>query len=344
MLYRITILYACCLFIARASIYAPVELVQKILGLILVDDGFKVPSPQAREALEAATRLLDWSKREEGKKKFYLFSKWLTVKLNACFDEPPRSWRARAEKMWKQFHQLRVSDTFEAEWDGLFHAALGMKALPTVYQYVSRQLMKALLEKQYATCQAMDETVPSPLTWQEENALRYVGGYVCRKVWKKISESSESSLPCKEEMLQVIIDLCGDEDGPRGTETWTNEVDRGGLWHISDEAYSVFLLLEDEVRRHFKVTTVATLDETTKRSIMDAILTNEDLLFQWSLVTAEADNSTSINLLERLGLLYLTVRGFSFATSCLELYKQRHKRQVQKSKALRREVKDSTTN
>ncbi len=72
---------------------------------------------------------------------------------------------------------------------------------------------------------------PCPLTWEEENALRYVGGYVCRKVQCKIKKSS---LAHKAEMLDLVMDLCGDEvDEDEGTETWTNEIDRGGLWHIS---------------------------------------------------------------------------------------------------------------
>ncbi len=36
--------------------------------------------------------------------------------------------------------------------------------------------------------------------------------------------------------------------------------------------------------------------------------------------------------------MYLTVRGFSFASSCLELYKQQNRTQLQKSKGLRRKL------
>ena len=36
--------------------------------------------------------------------------------------------------------------------------------------------------------------------------------------------------------------------------------------------------------------------------------------------------------------LYVTVRGYAFANSCLELYKQRHTKKLQKSKSLRREL------
>ena len=86
-------------------------------------------------------------------------------------------------------------------------------------------------------------------------------------------------------MLLLTIDLCGDEaDEDRGSETWTNEIDRGGLCHISDDTYSVFLILEDQIGRRLQVTALKKLDETTKITIMDATLANEDLLSQWALL------------------------------------------------------------
>jgi hypothetical protein len=42
-------------------------------------------------------------------------------------------------------------------------------------------------------------------------------------------------------------------------------------------------------------------------------------------------------------MIALTVRGFAFASSCLVLYKQQHRKQIQKSKALRRDVSTSST-
>ena len=41
-------------------------------------------------------------------------------------------------------------------------------------------------------------------------------------------------------------------------------------------------------------------------------------------------------ILQRLIELYITVRGFGFASSCLEMYKQHHHKKTQKSKSLRK--------
>jgi hypothetical protein len=79
-------------------------------------------------------------------------------------------------------------------------------------------------------------------------------------------------------MIDIIMDLCGDEMDSEGTETWTNELDRGGLWHINDQAHAVFIIIEGEIRRHLKVAAF----ETTREKILEDILQNEDLLFQWT--------------------------------------------------------------
>ena len=201
--------------------------------MVLKDDCFKVPSSQATEALEAASTLLDWYKEDTNKKQFIVFSKRLVVSLNNCFTISDRKFSAQTEKMWEKYHELRVSDSFTGEWDKLFQDSLGKQAMPTLFQYVSRQVFKELLANDHAVCDAHNDIQPSPLTWEEENALRYVGGFVCRKVRQQITELS---LPHKEDMLLLTIALCGDEtDEEWGTETWTNEIDRGGLWHISDD-------------------------------------------------------------------------------------------------------------
>ena len=140
--------------------------------MVLKDDCFKVPSSQATEALEAASTLLDWCKEDTNKKQFIVFSKWLVVSLNNCFTVSDRKFSAQTEKMWEKYHELRVSDSFTGEWDKLFQDSLGKQAMSTLFQYVSRQVFKELLANDHAVCDAYNDIQPSPLTWEEENALR----------------------------------------------------------------------------------------------------------------------------------------------------------------------------
>lgn len=87
----------------------------------------------------------------------------------------------------------------------------------------------------------------------------FVGKY--RKII--IKKIKSSSLPQKDD---IISDLSGDEwDETQETEEWTNAIDRGGLWHISDSTYSIFYLMEEEIRKHLMADTAKTLNAETKK-------------------------------------------------------------------------------
>ena len=73
------------------------------------------------------------------------------------------------------------------------------------------------------------------LSREEENVLHYVCGYVIRKVGIALNQESDNC-----EIDDCVRCLYGDEMVDKGTDDWTNVVDRGGLWHINDEAYTFF--------------------------------------------------------------------------------------------------------
>ena len=92
--------------------------------------------------------------------------------------------------------------------------------------------------------------------------------------------------------------------------------------------------MEDEMRRFFRLD-VQRPHEGMKDTAMKALLKSDDLLFEWCLIAVEADDDISTLVLEKIVELYVTVRGFAFAKSCMEMYKQVKKKTVQKSRALR---------
>ncbi len=75
-------LFSSCYYSPRPS-----ELVMKSIGMVLNDEGFKVPSPRATEALEAASKVLHWCKVDANKNQLGKFSKWLVVALKSCFNQ-----------------------------------------------------------------------------------------------------------------------------------------------------------------------------------------------------------------------------------------------------------------
>ena len=80
-------------------------------------------------------------------------------------------------------------------------------------------------------------------------------------------------------MILCLIELSGDElFEERGTELWTNTVDRGGLLHISDQTYGVFVIMEEIIRRYLSLAGVATPTENARQVLVDVIRKNEDII------------------------------------------------------------------
>ena len=90
------------------------------------------------------------------------------------------------------------------------------------------------------------------------------------------------------------------------------------------------------VRRHFSKTSAPTLSAGSKAALVESIATDEDVLFYWSIISAEEKEEQI--LLRMLIEMWVSVRGFSFAKSMLEMYKQAQKKTVQKSKGVRKQL------
>lgn len=301
---------------------------------------FEVPSQVARDAVEIATQLLAWTNESDANlKMFTAFFCDLATRFKRCFGRKG-SMKLREEAMWREYHSMRVKDSFREDWKKFLQESIGREASPTFFQYVTHELFKELVKARHELPQGEEEQAEEEqadnISLEDENALRYVSGYVCRKVQVQLKSSS---LPNKDDMILFISDLSGDEwDETQGTEEWINSIDRGGLWHVNDNTYLIFYLMEEVIRKHLTVQAAKTLKETTRKEVLDAVLSNEDILFQWSLLTTAIGDEVGGPLLNKIAELYFTVRGFHFASSILELFKQAHKKRTQKSKALRKKL------
>ena len=96
--------------------------------------------------------------------------------------------------------------------------------------------------------------------------------------------------------------------------------------------------MEMELRSHLQGNAVPVDFKKTVR----AISTNEDVLFFWSMLATEWEESESEALLPMIVDLWVTLRGFSFASSWMEKYKLAKKKTLQKSKGVRKQLLATT--
>ena len=215
--------------------------------------------------------------------------------------------------MWSTYYKIRISPTFRHTWCDFLKQTIGSIPPPNLYQHITDLLLSKMVERHVdgvVTTNSKEDSI-EPMTTIEECALRYAAGYVCKHLVDKIKKSSHQS---KDKLIWCLHKLEVDsESEPNDDSTaWIECINRGGLWHISGSVYLVFHAMEEETRRHVKsISTKHTLDV---KGLMDAITSNEDILFYWSIASAEFGQEEETILLHEITKLWITVRGFAYVS------------------------------
>lgn len=243
---------------------------KKITEDILKLPRFALETPNCRNILQTANYLLSWITVPTNSFSFSKFIYWLSNNLLDCL--AAEQGKKFNYTVWSKFHQLKTSQGFVDGWKQfLEEAVLNPQTqstsectivTPLFYQYVTDSLFDELikhLERSHhqvtttsppaactphgLSCCKTPECTIVRLTRIEENALRYVCGFICRKLGETFSAVDE---PLKGELSHAVMELAGDEVGEESTEEWTNKIDRGDLWHVNDDTYDLFADMEHE--------------------------------------------------------------------------------------------------
>ena len=292
-------------------------LLKAALQTLLKDQGFQIPSLSAKEAHLAASEMQEWLVTNAALATPLVED--LTTALTDCI---PGSLSAKS-KMWGTFHHTRTSARFTSLWDQLMALSLKKPASPIFYQYVTDVMFKDLVKGRFPTVdQVTHQVEDSPeLEYEESNALRNAAGYVPHALRERLERGSH---PLKEELILCLVEMCEDNDDTDSSADWTKQISRGGLKLVKNKSYQFFHAMEMYVRRHFTVMFAPTISAGSKVMLVDKVAT-DDVLFYWSMLAVEWEEEENV-LLRMIIDLWVTIRGFSFATSWLEMYKQVNKK------------------
>ena len=180
------------------------EIVDRTMRKVLHDGGFKVPSPNATEALKIANLLMT-SADYPHCQLFTDFSLKLITKLQSCF-KTRKCKQTERELMWGHYHVVRSSPEFHDDWCMFIYQAVNIsKPTPAFYQFVTHEVFKELIKQKYPVQESKSiQKLPQKMTNIEENALHYVAGYICRKVRFRLESSSNLK---KNEMILCLMDM-----------------------------------------------------------------------------------------------------------------------------------------
>ena len=295
------------------------------------DDGFRLPSPHAADALTAATSLLQWSKCPANQAACSVFSRRLLQSLRQCL--PANSSQAGREKMWSKFHQLRTAKTFQTLWEDFLKVSTKCPPHPILYQYLTIHIFKDLIREHFPTVTPSATIQQESLTYEEKNAVRYAAGYIPRALRSKLERSSH---PLKEELILCMLDLT-DEDGVADeSQDWLQEIDRGGLKHVNSNMYLLMAAMELELQVLLRQ--AGTQQIKLKEKAIASIQANKDVLLRWSILSADWEAEEEQALFPMIVDLWVTMRGFAFASAWVEKHKERSKITSQKSKGIRKHL------
>lgn len=203
---------------------------------------------------------------------------------------------------------------------------------------MNRHVFERTLLEKFTDSMSSSSSAKESLYADEENIIRYMSGYIAFKLLRKYQKvDSGKAAQYVECLLKMAV------EGPESnfydyTKEWMKLVDRGGLFHISDNAYLFFRALELQTRcilpLHLKN------PSHSKDSLMQELLGDEDAQFFWSMLSVDiSDCEESSNLLKEVAELWITIRGFSTTGAWMEQYKKEKKESLKGKKALRKELK-----
>ena len=126
----------------------------------------------------------------------------------------------------------------------------------------------------------------------------------------------------------------GREEQNESTD-WLQAINRGGLLCVNNMTFELFLTMERELRCH-----VSSNPETefTGSEIKMSLKQSKDVLFLWSIIGAGWEEEYCTHLLGMVVDMWVCIRGFSQATAWIERYKEAQKKNLQKAKALRKNL------
>ena len=148
------------------------------------------------------------------------------------------------------------------------------------------------------------------LSIREKNVVRYIAGYVIRKLkdrYKEIRGRNEEVKKKREQFIKILTVMESNtelEESHFACE-WTELIDRGGLYHVTDDAYQIMEAIEIKTKCYVEKAGIKQ-EAAIQDQIASSILGDPNILTQWA-----AASPAKSELLGDIVKLWTTVRCFS---------------------------------
>ena len=153
-----------------------------------------------------------------------------------------------------------------------------------------------------------------------------------KSLQKKALKSTHAQ---KDDIQLCLSQLCKQEDEAKDdSQDWIQLIDRGGLCHVNNDVYELFLALEKELRKHICLDKLSDMTPELRKEIRES----DCVEFIWYLISADWDANSSSYILDSIVAEWIKIRGFSLTGAWVEKYKATYKKTTQKSKGVRKQL------
>jgi len=142
--------------------------------------------------------------------------------------------------MWGKYHHLRTSPSFKLEWKKFLEASSNAH----FFQHLTHKVFSELINLEFPLeMETAEEGTSDTIPTMEKMLFDILQAMFVEKL-----KSTHCKISNKQCMIQCLLDISSNTGDDLDCEEWVNMVNRGGLWWINEDMYSVFIMMEDLIR------------------------------------------------------------------------------------------------
>lgn len=322
------------------------ECIDRNLRYIIELDEFKRGTDVCKNVLSTANKLM---KLQNVHEKVHLIS--LVANLKASYLKMLKDVQkyhllsTKLDKLWVLFHKFTVQEGIKL--CKICDTLLNLKAHDVFWQLLmENEFLESVKELQSSSTNLDPQVRPiRQLNEVEKNAIRYTAGFVIKKLLKKYCQKkSQLQVECSRALNEMALQVqqTDQRNFNEDTTTWISLVNRGGLFHISDSVFDLFVAIEMKVDEKLSAIFQAHgkgIKEVSKENI-SWLTDDEEIQSVWTsinLSSIEYENAQQ-ELLRDICFLWVTIRGHSKVRQLKNELKKDKAEGTKGKKSLRKEL------
>ena len=237
----------------------------------------------------------------------------IVKQLQLCL-ETNKNGKIAMSSIWRRFHLLRLSTATRKQWQSCVHALHVSKDILTVCEMALQLVLKRTMESvvQQITASRQPNSlaqVQTDLSIRELNVIRYIAGCIVLKMKKKYPLHSSFF----NDAVVCTYNCSGVGSIEDYSRIWVEQVDRGGLYHVSDGFFILLKQVESICRQYLDIRSTPTESLVTK--IKENILGCPVVSGLWQDIVSGSpdDQHMCACILQSIVDLWINIRVHSFS-------------------------------